>query len=88
MCLLPETSPTLLYLIQSSEFRAFNLGLLLQHSRHITLRRISRCNNGVFNLEGLADLTSVHEYAVMVSDYFNVLSTHENPVRTVVYLQQ
>ena len=47
---------------------------------HVRKRRISRCNHTVFHLEKLKDLACAHEYAVSVSNRFNVLSTLEDPV--------
>ncbi|KAG0728627.1 Craniofacial development protein 2 [Chionoecetes opilio] len=41
---------------------------------HVKSRRISRGNYTVFHLEKLKDLTCAHEYAVAVSNRFNVLA--------------
>ena len=48
---------------------------------HVKSRKISRCNHNVFLLEKLKDLSSAHEYAVTVSNRFEVLGALENPVQ-------
>ncbi|KAG0710377.1 Craniofacial development protein 2 [Chionoecetes opilio] len=47
---------------------------------HVKSRRISRGNHTVFHLEKLKDLTCVHEYAVAVSNRFDVLGALGDPV--------
>ncbi|KAG0712627.1 Sodium/glucose cotransporter 4 [Chionoecetes opilio] len=47
---------------------------------HVKSRRISRGNHTVFHLEKLKDLTCAHEYAVAVSNRFDVLGALEDPV--------
>ncbi|KAG0716589.1 DNA repair protein RAD50 [Chionoecetes opilio] len=47
---------------------------------HVKSRRISRGNHTVFHLEKLKDLTCAHEYAVAVSNQFDVLSALGDPV--------
>ncbi|KAG0723422.1 Transposon TX1 uncharacterized protein [Chionoecetes opilio] len=47
---------------------------------HFKSRRISRGNPTVFNLEKLKDLTCAHEYAVAVSNRFDVLGAFGDPV--------
>ncbi|KAG0729261.1 Retrovirus-related Pol polyprotein from type-2 retrotransposable element R2DM [Chionoecetes opilio] len=47
---------------------------------HVKSRRISRSNHTVFHLEKLKDLTCAHEYAVAVSNRFDVLGALGNPV--------
>ncbi|KAG0730330.1 Conserved oligomeric Golgi complex subunit 4 [Chionoecetes opilio] len=47
---------------------------------HVKSRRISRGNHTVFHLEKLKDLTCAHEYAVAVSNRFDVLGALRDPV--------
>ncbi|KAG0698159.1 Protein spinster [Chionoecetes opilio] len=47
---------------------------------HVKSRRISRGNHTVFHLEKLKDLTCAHEYAVAVSNRFDVLGALGDPV--------
>ncbi|KAG0712637.1 Adapter molecule Crk [Chionoecetes opilio] len=47
---------------------------------HVKFRRISRGNHTVFHLEKLKDLTCAHEYAVAVSNRFDVLCALGDPV--------
>ncbi|KAG0727553.1 Craniofacial development protein 2 [Chionoecetes opilio] len=47
---------------------------------HVKSRRISRGNHTVFQLEKLKDLTCAHEYAVAVSNRFDVLGALVDPV--------
>ena len=48
---------------------------------HVKYIRISRCNHNVFHLEKLKDLTCAHEYAVTVSNQFEVLGALDDPVK-------
>ncbi|KAG0723374.1 Craniofacial development protein 2 [Chionoecetes opilio] len=47
---------------------------------HVKSRRISRGNHTVLHLEKLKDLTCAHEYAVAVSNQFDVLGALGDPV--------
>ncbi len=59
----------------SAEFFATDHILVATLNLHMKSRRISRCDNIMFHLEKLKDLSCAHEYAVTVSNRFNVLGT-------------
>ena len=66
---------------RSAEFFATDHRLVVATLKlHVKSRRIPRCNHTVFHLEKLKDLTCAHEYAVTVSNRFEVLDTLEDPV--------
>ncbi|MEL6802745.1 MAG: reverse transcriptase domain-containing protein, partial [Bacteroidota bacterium] len=66
---------------RSAEFFATDHRLVVATLKlHVKSRRIPRCNDTAFHLEKLKDPTCAHEYAVTVSNRFNVLSTLEDPV--------
>ena len=66
---------------RSAEFFATDHRLVVATLRlRIKSRRLSRCNQTVFHLEKLKDLVCAQEYAVAVSNRFNVLGSLEDPV--------
>lgn len=66
---------------RSAEFFATDHRLVVASLRlHVKSRRLSRCNQPAFHLEKLKDLACAQEYAVAVSNRFNVLSSLEDPV--------
>ena len=66
---------------RSAEFFATDHRLVVATLKlHVKSRRIPRCDHTVFHLEKLKDLACAHEYAVTVSNQFEVLGTLEDPV--------
>ncbi|KAG0712996.1 TBC1 domain family member 16 [Chionoecetes opilio] len=66
---------------QSAEFFGTDHRLVVATLKlHVKSRRISRGNHTVFHLEKLKDLTCAHEYAVAVSNRFDVLGALGDPV--------
>ena len=47
---------------------------------HVKSRKILSCNHNVFHFEKLKNFICAHEYAVTVSNQFEVLDALENPV--------
>ena len=47
---------------------------------HVKSRKISRCDHNVFHLQKLKDSSCSHEYAVTVSNQFEMLDAPEDPV--------
>ena len=66
---------------RSAEFFATDHRLVVATFKlHVKSRKISRCDHNVFHLEKLNDSSCVHEYAVTISDRFEVLDTLEDPM--------
>ncbi|KAG0721870.1 Ankyrin repeat and SOCS box protein 3 [Chionoecetes opilio] len=65
---------------ESAEFFGTDHRLVATLKLHVKSRRISRGNHTVFHLEKLKDLTCAHEYAVAVSNRFDVLGALGDPV--------
>ena len=66
---------------RSTEFFATEHRLVVTTLKlHVKSRKILRCDHNVFHLERLKDLTYAHEYAVIVSNWFEVLDALEEPV--------
>ena len=66
---------------RSAEFFATDHRLVVATLKlHVRTRMSPRCNHTVFHLERLKDLTCAQEYAVAVSNRFEVLDTLEDPV--------
>ena len=70
-----------------TDLQDFNLQIAINHrlvvailKLHVKSRKISRCDHNVFHLEKLKDLLCAHEYAVTVSNQFEVLDALEDPV--------
>ena len=65
----------------SSEFFATDHRFVVATLKiHAESRKISRCNHNVFHLEKLKDLTCAYEYAVTVSNQFEVLCGFQDPL--------
>ncbi|KAG0714738.1 hypothetical protein GWK47_013555 [Chionoecetes opilio] len=66
---------------RSAEFFGTDLRLVVATLKlHVKSRRIARGNHTMFHLEKLKDLTCAHEYAVAVSNRFDVLGALGDPV--------
>ena len=66
---------------QSAKFFANDHRLVVATLKlHVKSRKISRCDQNVFQLEKLKDLSSAHEYAVTASNWFEVLDVLEDSV--------
>ncbi len=66
---------------RGAEFFATNHRLVVATIKlHVRSRRISRCNNPVSHIEKPKDLACAQEYAVTVSNRFEVFGTLDNRV--------